>query len=127
MSELTCLQAGALLWLVHVLVQAGTAGTALPLSYLLSSRDQPMEPKGLLAGRARRALANYLESFPVFAALDLGFLVLHQDGGVWPAIWIFARSFYLPCYLKDIIYARSIFWGISFVAILMMLVRLTFG
>ena len=130
MSELTCLELSVLLWVVHVVVQAGTANAALPLSYLLSSRDAPAEPKGSaaeMAGRSRRALANYLESFTAFAALDLAFIALHWSAGVWPTVWIIARILYLPLYLFNVIYARTLAWGVSLLAIVMMLIRLAFG
>jgi uncharacterized MAPEG superfamily protein len=109
-----------------LLVQAGTANAALPLSYLLSSRDVPIEPKGSLAelaGRAKRALANYVENFTAFVALDLGFIGLHWSAGVWPTVWVVARILYLPLYLFNVVYVRSLAWGVSLVAIVMMLAR----
>ena len=36
-----------------------------------------------------------------------------------------ARLVYLPLYLFNVVYARSIAWGVSLVAIVAMLVRLT--
>ena len=125
MSELTCLELGVLWWIVHVVVQASAANLALPRSWLVGARDVPVEPKGVMAGRAKRALANYLESFPVFAALDLAFIALHGSAGVWPWVWIVARVVYLPLYLFDVAYVRSLCWGVSALAIVMMLIRLT--
>ena len=124
MSELVCLELSVLLWVVHVLAQAGAAQAVLPLSYLLSSRDVPAEAKGLLAGRAKRALGNYVENFTAFAALDLAFIALHGSAGTWPTVWIVARILYLPLYLFGVIYLRSLVWGLSLLAIVMMLVRL---
>jgi uncharacterized MAPEG superfamily protein len=115
------------LWVVHVLVQAGASQTALPRPWLLSARDKPAPPQGLIYGRATRALANYVENFTAFAALDLAFIATHQPGGWGPTIWIVARILYLPLYLFGVIYLRSIVWGISLVAILMMLARLAWG
>jgi uncharacterized MAPEG superfamily protein len=127
LSELTCLGLSVLLWVVHVLVQAGASQTALPLPWLLSARDKPAPPRGLIYGRATRALANYVENFTAFAALDLAFIATHQSGGWGPTIWIVARILYLPLYLFGVIYVRSAVWGISLVAILMMLARLAWG
>ena len=124
MSELVCLEVSVLLWIVHVLAQVGASQVELPLSYLLSSRDRPMEPKGVMAGRANRALGNYVQNFTAFAALDLAFIALHQSGGIWPTVWIVARIVYLPLYLFDVVYARTIVWGVSFAAIIAMLARL---
>ena len=127
MSELACLELSVLWWIVHVLAQVGASQIELPLPYLLSSRDRPMEPKGVMAGRANRALGNYVQNFTAFAALDLAFIALHQSGGVWPTVWIVARIVYLPLYLFDVVYARTIVWGVSFAAIIAMLARLAFG
>jgi uncharacterized MAPEG superfamily protein len=124
MSETTCLELSVLLWVAHVLVQAGTAGSALSLPYLLSSRDRPVAAQGLIYGRATRALANYVENFTAFVALDLAFIATQRPGGWGPTIWIVARIIYLPLYLFDIVYARTIVWAISLIALLMMLARL---
>ena len=127
MSELTCLELSVLLWVVHVLVQAGASQTALPLLWLLSARDKPVPPGGLFYGRATRALANYVENFTAFAALDLAFIATHQSGGWGPTIWIVARILYLPLYLFNVIYVRSAVWGLSLLAILIMLARLAWS
>ena len=111
MSELACLELSVLWWIVHVLAQVGASQIELPLPYLLSSRDRPMEPKGVMAGRANRALGNYVQNFTAFAALDLAFIALHQSGGVWPTVWIVARIVYLPLYLFNAIYVRTIVWA----------------
>lgn len=124
MSELVCLELSVLLWAVHIAVQAGAANLALPREYLVSARDVAMEPKGVMAGRAKRALSNYLESFTAFAALDLAFIALHWSAGIWPTVWIVARIAYLPLYLFNVVWVRSLVWGVSFVAILGMLGRL---
>ena len=111
MSELTCLELSVLLWIAHLVALVGTAAPQLPLSYLMSSRDIPMEPKGLRAGRGKRALANYVENFTAFVALNLAFIALHQSAGIWPTIWIVTRILYLPLYVFGVIYIRSLIWA----------------
>ncbi len=126
MSALTCLELSVLLWVVQVLVQAGAAQSALSLSYLASPRDKPSAPEGIFYGRASRALANYIENFTAFVALDLAFIALHWSAGIWPTVWIVARIVYLPLYLFGVIYVRSLMWTVSLLAIVMMLIRLAF-
>jgi uncharacterized MAPEG superfamily protein len=126
-SELTCLELSVLLWVAHVLVVAGTAEFAMSFQYLVSSRDKPPAPKGLVYGRAQRALTNYVEGFTAFAALDLAFITLHWSAGIWPTVWIVARIVYLPLYVFGVIYVRSLVWGVSLLGIVMMLIRLTFS
>ena len=126
MSELACLELSVLLWIAHVLVQAGAWNATLPHAYLLGARDVPIETKGVLAGRAKRALDNYVENFTAFVALDLAFIALHGSAGLWPTVWIVARIVYLPLYLFGVIYLRSLAWGVGLLAIVMMLMRLAF-
>jgi uncharacterized MAPEG superfamily protein len=124
MNELACLELSVVLWLAHVLCQAGIGTRELSTRYLFSSRDTPMIPSGAMVGRATRALANYVENFVVFAALDLAFIATRHSAGIWPTIWVLARIVYLPLYLFNVTYVRSIAWGVSLVAIIAMLMRL---
>jgi uncharacterized MAPEG superfamily protein len=121
MSELTCLEVAVGLWFVHLLCQMGTAGGAFSTAYLFSSRDAQPPPKGLVWGRATRAFANYVENLVAFAALDLGLIVTHHTAGWAPTVWIVARAFYLPIYLFNIIYVRTVVAGIAMVTLLVML------
>ena len=124
MSELVCLELGVVLWVVHVLVQAGYAGSALNPDYLVGPRDQTLSPKGLLYPRATRALANYVENFTPFVAADLGLIATQHTGGWGATVWIVARIVYIPLYLGGVKIARTIVWVVSIVGLLMMLARL---
>ena len=127
MSELTCLELSVVLWLVHILVQTAFGNAQLSSRYLLGSRDRPAEARGVLYGRACRALANYLENFTPFVALALALVVTQRTGGagaIGATIWILARIAYLPIYVFGIIYVRTLAWGISIVGLVLMLGRL---
>src|SRR5580658_4190261 len=124
MSELVCLELSILLWIVHVLVQAAFAGSALNPEYLVGPRDQFLQPKGALYPRATRALSNYVENFTPFVAADLGLIATQHTGGWGATIWILARIVYVPLYLGGVKYARTAAWAISIVGLLMMLAQL---
>ena len=127
MSELTCLELSVVLWLVHILVQTAFGNAQLSSRYLLGSRDGPAEARGVLYGRACRALGNYLENFTPFVALALALIVTQRTGGagaIGATIWILARIAYLPIYVFGIIYVRTLTWGISIVGLVLMLGRL---
>jgi uncharacterized MAPEG superfamily protein len=126
-SELTCLELSVVLWLVHVLVQAGFGNAQMPSGYLATSRDKPAEARGVLYGRSCRALANYLENFTPFVAVALALIATQRTGGagaIGATIWILARIVYLPIYVLGIIYVRTLVWVISIVGLVMMLARL---
>jgi uncharacterized MAPEG superfamily protein len=127
MSELTCLEVSVVLWLLHILVQAIFGNTQMSPRYLLGSRDGPAEVRGVLYGRACRALANYLENFTAFVALALALIATQRTGGagaIGATIWVLARIAYLPIYVFGIIYVRTLVWGISIAGLVMMLGRL---
>jgi uncharacterized MAPEG superfamily protein len=121
LSELTCLEVSAALWFAHLFCQMGAAGGAFSVAYLFSSRDAQPAPKGLLWGRATRAFANYVENFVAFAALDLGLMVTHRTAGLGPTVWIIARLLYLPLYLFNVIYLRTVVAGVAMISLLVML------
>ena len=124
MTELLCLEIAMVLWLAHVLAQALTARAEFGDDYLFSPRDAKMPVKGLMLGRATRALSNYIENLVPFVALDLALIVTDQTGGWGATIWIVARIAYLPIYMMGIKYVRTGCWVVSLVGLGMMLVRL---
>ena len=124
MSNLTCLKLSIVLWLVHILIQAIYGNMETPFGYLFTARDKGVEPKGVMFGRASRALGNYTENLVPFVALDLALIATNHPGGFGPTLWILARIVYIPLYLFAVTYARSLAWGAGVVAILMMLAQL---
>jgi len=124
MSELTCLILGLLLWVLHILIQAGFANTTLGTDYLAGPRDEKRETDNVYLGRATRALHNYVENFVAFAAADLGLIATQHTGGWGSTIWILARIVYIPLYLFGVRYLRTLAWGVSLFGLLMMIARL---
>ncbi len=125
LSELTCLELALALWFVHMFCQMGTAGGAFSTAYLFSSRDVQLAPRGVIWGRATRAFANYVENLVAFTALDLAHLVSHHPAGWAPSVWIAARALYLPLYLFNVVYARTLAAGIAMLSLLVMLWGMT--
>ncbi len=126
MSALAAIEIGVVLWLVHVLLQASLGTTTLPTGYLFTPRDAPAQARGAGYGRATRALANYIENFAPFAALDLAFLATNQAPGFGALLWIACRVVYIPIYMLGVVYARTAIWALSVVGLVMMFVKLAF-
>ena len=124
MSELVCLELSVVLWLVHIVTQAVTARAEFGDLYLFSPRDQTKVAKGVVNGRATRALGNYVENFAPFVGLDLALIATNHTGGLGATIWILARIVYLPIYLAGTLYVRTAVWAVSVVGLVMMLARL---
>jgi uncharacterized MAPEG superfamily protein len=81
------------------------------------------------AGRLERALANYLETFPLFAAAVFS---AHAAGRHdWMTIWgsqlyFWARVVYLPLYVFGIVLVRSLVWNVATLGIVLILLSLAF-
>ena len=124
MSELLCLELSVVLWFVYLFTQILTSRGEFGDAYLFSPRDDAPAPKGLACGRAKRALANYIENFVPFVAVDLALIATQHTGGLGATVWVVARLLYLPAYVLGWIYVRTALWGIGLVGLVMMLVRL---
>jgi uncharacterized MAPEG superfamily protein len=122
--ELIALELSVLLFLAHVITQALTKRAELGQDYMMGLRDASREAKGVAARRAERALANFLENYPPFIALDLGLIATGRMGGWGAILWILARIAYLPIYVTGVPIARTVCWGLGIFALLLMLARL---
>ena len=126
-TEMSMLAWGALLVLVQIVIQATLCSLDVGLPYALGPQDDGKREQGLLARRSRRALANMLETFPVFAAIALALVVSNKAGGIASTgalIWFWARVAYVPISLAGVPYARTVVWAASILGIAMMMVKL---
>src|SRR4029450_8738995 len=99
--ELRLLAFSVGLGFVHILVASHAASLQRGYRWSASSRDEPQEPLHGVAGRLDRALRNFLETFPLFAAVVLA---AHASGRhdaltAWGAqLYFWGRVVYLPLY-----------------------------
>lgn len=97
----------------HIALQSIAVTLEFGSRWNAGPRDENHRPQGRLAGRAERALRNYLETFPAFGLLALLLIVTGKADG-WGLIgamaWIAMRALYIPLYLGGIPYIRSLVW-----------------
>ncbi len=122
-TELVYLGWSVVLLLANIAIQGGLSTAKLGL-YNAGPRDEGREPRGVHAGRAARALRNYLETYPAFVALALGLSVAGKTGALGAALWFWARAIYLPLYLLGIPYARTLAWMTAAGGLILMLITL---
>ena len=125
--ELTLLGWSVALLLVHIMVQGQLSTATRGLRFNAGPRDDNPAPLGPRAKRAERALRNYTETFPAFAALALALAVTGRTGGWGEAgaiIWLAARVLYLPLYVLGVPWLRSLVWAVSALGLVAMLIRL---
>ena len=125
--ELVLLTASVVLGIAHIIVVSQLQSWQRGYRWTASSREQSVTPLVGVAGRAERALRNYLETFPFFAAAVLVATVTntHHWLTLWGAHFYFwGRIAYATLYLADLPLARSLVWNIPTIGILMNVVGL---
>ena len=120
--ELTLLAASIVLGLAHIIVVSHLQSWQRGYRWTASSREQHVPPLAGVAGRAERALRNYFETFPFFAAAIL--LVTVTGTHSWLTVWgaqfyFWGRIAYAILYAADLPLARSLVWNIPTLGILM--------
>jgi uncharacterized MAPEG superfamily protein len=124
--ELKLLGWSVVLLLVQIVLQAASSSSELGLPYAMSPRDEGREPRSVYAGRIRRALNNLLETYPAFVGLALALVISDKTGGVGTIgaeLYLVARVLYLIVYAAGVSVVRTLFWGLSIIGLIMMLVR----
>jgi uncharacterized MAPEG superfamily protein len=125
--EMKTLGWSVVLLLAQIALQSCSATAEHGVRYNASPRDENLTPKTAFAGRAQRALANLLETYPAFIALALALTLEGRAGGlgaVGAIVWFCARVAYVPVYALGIPYLRSAIWIASVIGLLMMFARL---
>lgn len=114
----------ALLALVHVGTHSMLLKASVGNAWTAGPRDTSATPRPL-AGRAERAMRNFLETAPAFLAL---MLAIHATGNsgtlvtIGIAAYLAGRTAYLPAYLSALPWARTVCWQIAGIGLAIMLV-----
>ena len=126
-TELAMLAWSAALGLVHVVATGQFATMQHGLTYNLGPRDE-QKPLTGVGARVERAFANYMQTFPFFAAAVLTAHMAGRHGwltltGVQLYFW--ARVAYVPLYAAGVPAARTAAFVISLTGIGLILIALT--
>lgn len=122
--ELKMLAWAVVLGLIHVAIAATLSTRQRGLRWNAGSRDGEVAALTGVAARATRASANFLETFPFFAAAVLAVLIAQRADAhtaLGAQIYLWARVAYLPVYLAGIPYLRTVVWAAALVGLLMVL------
>ena len=125
--ELVLLAASVILGIVHIIIVSHLQSWQRGYRWTASSREHSVAPLTGVAARAERALRNYLETFPFFAAAILLATVTstHSWLTVWGAhFYLCGRIVYAILYMADLPLARSLVWNIPTIGILMIIAGL---
>ena len=128
--ELRMLTLGVVLGIVQIIAASHAASLQRGYWWTASARDEAPPPLRGVAGRLDRALRNYLETFPLFAAVVLVAHALgtHNALTVWGAqLYLWARVAYVALYAAGVPVVRSLVWNVATIAILLFVVALFLG
>jgi uncharacterized MAPEG superfamily protein len=90
-------------------------------------RDEPTPPLRGVAGRLDRALRNFLETFPLFAAVVLVAHVSETHNALteWGSrLYLWGRVAYVPLYAAGVPLVRSLAWNVATVGIVLLAIAL---
>ncbi|HET7335346.1 MAG TPA: MAPEG family protein [Rhizomicrobium sp.] len=124
--DLWMLTGAVFLGLVHIGAESFAYKKQVGHAYTISARDEPKMPTGM-AGRYHRALRNFLETFPLFAA---AIVLVHAANrlGIWSeigsAVYLVGRIVYFPLYIAGVPHMRTVFWQIATIGIVLIFVQI---
>src|SRR5215468_1454021 len=120
--ELKMLAMSIVLGLTQIVLASHAASLQRGYMWTASARDEAVPALTGMAGRFHRALQNFIETFPLFAA---AVLMAHVAGKhTWMTEWgaqlyLWARVVYLALYAVGIFLLRSLVWTIATLGIVL--------
>ena len=126
-TELTMLALSIVLGLVQITIAANASTRQRGADWNVGPRDEVLPPLSGTAGRLDRALSNFLETFPLFAAAVLiaALAGRHNWMTEWGAVLYFAaRLAYVPLYAFGVRIVRSLAWCVATLGIILILIGL---
>jgi uncharacterized MAPEG superfamily protein len=125
--ELKILALSVILGLIQIVLASHTASLQRGYLWTASSRDEPAPPMTGVAGRLERALDNFAETFPLFAAAVLTAHVagIHSWMTEWGVqLYFWARVAYVALYAGGFFLVRSLVWNVGTLGIVLLLLSL---
>jgi uncharacterized MAPEG superfamily protein len=126
--ELRMLTFSVVLGILQIIAASHAASLQRGYRWTASPRDdEKVEPLRGVAGRLDRALRNFLETFPLFAAVVLiaHLTDTHDTLTEWGArLYFWARVAYVPLYAAGVPLVRSLVWNVATIGIVLIVIAL---
>ena len=125
--EMTMLGFAMALGMIQLLLAGRLNNGQRGVKWNLGPRDGVPPPVSPIAGRVERARANFMETFPFFAAavLALTFMSRHNYWTVYGSeAYLAARVLYLPLYAFGVYGLRTLVWLIGTIGVVAMIVAM---
>jgi uncharacterized MAPEG superfamily protein len=92
-----------------------------PRGWAAGARDERIEYTGA-AARLQRSFANFIETFPLFAAAVLACAAMDRFGALtlWGSgLYVASRALFVPLYATGVAGVRTVVWIIGLIGLLM--------
>ena len=125
--ELRMLTFSVVLGILQIIAASHAASLQRGYRWTASPRDADVEPLRGVAGRLDRALGNFVETFPLFAAVVLVAHVTdtHDALTEWGArLYFWGRVAYVPLYAVGFPLVRSLVWNVATIGIVLVVIAL---
>jgi uncharacterized MAPEG superfamily protein len=118
------------LGIVQIIAASHAASLQRGYRWTASPREAKVEPLRGVAGRLDRALRNFVETFPLFAAVVLVAQLTgtHDALTEWGSrLYFGGRVSYVLLYAAGVPLIRSLVWNVATIGILLIVAALLFG
>ena len=125
--ELQMLALSTTLGLGQIVLSAHATSLRYGYRWAANARDEAMPPLTGVPARLERALRNFMETFPLFAAAILIAYAIHRHSSmtVWGAqLYFWGRLVYVPLYAIGAPLVRSVAWNVATLGIIFVLLGL---
>jgi len=125
--ELRMLALSVALGLIQIVTASHAASMQRGYRWAAGPRDEIPPPLTGIAGRLDRAVRNFLETFPFFAAAVLVAQIVGRHD--WMTVWgvqlyFWARALYVALYAFGVPLIRSLAWNAATIGIALILLAL---
>ncbi len=125
--ELKMLTLSVVLGIVQIVASSHAASLQRGYRWAASPRDEKVPPLRGVAGRLDRALRNFMETFPLFAAVVLAAHVSDTHNvltALGVQLYFWARLAYVLLYAAGVPVIRSFAWNVATGGILLLVAAL---
>jgi|SRR4029434_1500676 uncharacterized MAPEG superfamily protein len=123
--ELRMLALSIILGIIHLIAASHFISFQYGYRWTAGNREEEMPPLKGAAGRVDRAVTNFLETFPFFAAAVLIAHVVgrHSALTVWGVhLYFWGRVIYALAYSLGFSFVRSMIWNVATAGIVLLLI-----
>lgn len=113
------------LGLLQIVVYASLSTVQRGFTYNIGPRDAPQPDANAVTQRLERALRNFLETFPFFAAAVLVVTLLNKESetsALGAQVYFWARVLFVPAYGVGVPFVRTGVWTVAMIGLVMVLI-----